>query len=149
MAFSTSIRLPSETYTTHANAPRAAPVRAAAKDDDDDDDAAATAAAAETTTMVLFTYYVDKISIISVFFMNQLLLQLDVKDVNKCPPPPPPPPPPPGDKDDGERSCSVFVPSFSSRLFPARSFHHAMMFIVMMRISRGNQHHHHRSMMMR
>ena len=64
MAFSTSIRLPSETYTTHANAPRAAAVRAAK--DDDDDVAAAAAAAAETTTMVLFIYYVDKISIISV-----------------------------------------------------------------------------------
>jgi len=70
MAFSTSIRLPSETYTTHANAPRAAAVRAA-KDDDDDDVAAAAAAAAETTTMVLFIYYVDKISIISVFVMKQ------------------------------------------------------------------------------
>jgi len=69
MAFSTSIRLPSETYTTHANAPRAAAVRAAK--DDDDDVAAAAAAAAETTTMVLFIYYVDKISIISVFVMKQ------------------------------------------------------------------------------
>jgi len=69
MAFSTSIRLPSETYTTHANAPRAAAVRAAK--DEDDDVAAAAAAAAETTTMVLFIYYVDKISIISVFVMKQ------------------------------------------------------------------------------
>tara|TARA_B110000046_G_scaffold173699_1_gene196542 strand:- start:854 stop:1120 length:267 start_codon:yes stop_codon:yes gene_type:complete len=68
----------------------------------------------------------------------------DVKDVHKCPPPLPP-----GDKDDGERLFSVFVPSFSSRFFLARSFHHAMMFFMVMMISRGNHHHQLRSMMMR
>jgi hypothetical protein len=145
MAFSTSIRLPSETYTTHANAPRAAPVRAAAKDDADAVAAAAAATADATMVCCLLIMRIKSPLYLSfdetIYPYNNVFT---VKDVHKCPPPLPP-----GDKDDGERLFSVFVPSFSSRFFLARSFHHAMMFFMVMMISRGNHHHHLRSMMMR